>query len=208
MKVPLPPHLESLLEAARAGSADALGGLFEAFRPYLYVLAKREQRREVRSKFGDSDLVQDTFAAAYEEFQRFRGHSPDELLAWLQCILHRLSLNQINHFKQIKRDVGKERPLDGPHVRIPRRDSADDDSESPCDLSINEERRQLAWQALLRLPTKYREVVELRYRQGESFESIADRLNLTADAARKRWTRGLVMWHRAVSTLQKKPDPD
>jgi RNA polymerase sigma-70 factor, ECF subfamily len=201
-----PPHLLSLLERAQSGNTDALGALFEAFRPYLFVLAKRERRGLTRSKFGDSDLVQDTFKAAYEEFKTFRGRSADELLAWLHRILERLSLNQINHFKQVKRDVGRERPLVGPHVHVSRQCVGHEDYESPCDLSIREERLQLAWQALLRLPSKYREVIELHYRNGESFESIALRLHLTAEAARKRWTRGLVMWQRVVSQLQEKSD--
>ena len=206
MSLPFPPHLLSLLERSRSGDTDALGALFQAFRPYLFVLARRERRVVTRSKFGDSDLVQDTFKAAYEEFNAFRGRSPDELLAWLQRILERLSLNRINHFKQVKRDVAKERPLDGPHVLVSRQSFVHDDDDSPCDLSIREERLQLAWQALRRLPAKYREVIELHYRNGESFESIALRLRLTAEAARKRWTRGLVMWHRVVSKLQEKSD--
>jgi RNA polymerase sigma-70 factor (ECF subfamily) len=198
--------LLSLLERARSGDTDALGALFQAFRPYLFVLARRERRDFTRSKFGDSDLVQDTFKAAYEEFKTFRGRSADELLAWLHRILERASLNRINYLKQVKRDVGKQRPLEGPHAHIPRPGAEGEDCESPCDLSIRDERLQLAWQALRRLPAKYREVIELHYRNGESFEIIALRLRLSVEATRKRWTRGLLMWQRAVARLQEQSD--
>jgi RNA polymerase sigma-70 factor (subfamily 1) len=196
----------SLIERAQSGDIDALGTLFQAFRPYLFILAKRERRESMRSKFGDSDLVQDTFKAAYEEFKTFRGRSADELLAWLHRILERLFLNRINHFKQIKRDVGRERPLDGPHLHVSRKNVGVEVDESPCDLSIREERLQLAWQALRQLPAKYREVIERYYRSGESFEFIALRLHVSVEATRKRWTRGLLMWHRVVARLQEKSD--
>jgi RNA polymerase sigma-70 factor (ECF subfamily) len=200
MTLSLPPHLESLLENARAGSSDALGALFEQFRPFLYVLARNAQRSRLRAKYDESDLVQDTYTAAYEEFRQFRGRTPQELLAWLQRILERLSLNRINYFQQIKRDVGRELSLDGPHFEHAGGTTPDPRNETPSKAAMRKERIEVARRALLSLPARYRVIIELHLLENRNFDSIANLLDLSTDAVRKRWRRGLLLWREAVVT--------
>jgi RNA polymerase sigma-70 factor (ECF subfamily) len=200
---PLPPEWESLFDAARSGSPEALGVLLEAARPFLFVLARRRARRAVRAKIGESDLVQETLTTACREFHEFRG-SPDQLAAWLRRILENLSSNEWRYFKQIKRDVGRECPLTGPHspgVSEP----ADARAESPSEAVIRKEIREAVRRALQRLPEAYRQVLELYYRDGKSFEEIAGQLGLSVAAVRKRWLRGLPMWRAAAELELKSP---
>ncbi len=205
----LPPHLETLLESARAGSAEALGGLFKAFRPLMCVLAhrQRELHRQLGHKVGDSDLVQDTFTTALEKFDSFRGKTPEELLAWLESILRRRSLNRAHYFRQGKRDVRVECSLDHPRAGQDAADLEDPRAESPCGRLIREEQLRLIWQAFQQLPAPYREVIQLHRRNGESFEAIADCLRLSVDAVRKRYRRGVEQWHDELARLQLRGDP-
>ena len=65
-----------LLDQARAGSREALGEVLKAFE---YVLEKKARRFHrsgaLRSKWGDSDLVQSTFLDAQRSFRQFRGRT-------------------------------------------------------------------------------------------------------------------------------------
>jgi RNA polymerase sigma-70 factor (subfamily 1) len=198
----LPPHLGPLLEAARTGSPDALGKLFEALRPYLYVLARRRGRRKVQAKVGESDLVQDTLAVAYREFPDFRGQSADQFFSWLQGILRHQSLNELRYYKRVKRDVGRECPLAGPHGDGTGGEPVDVRNESPSELVIRKEAREAARRALLRVPEKYRRVLEMYYGEGKGLEAIASQLGLSMDAVRKRWVRGLPLWRAEMVALE------
>src|SRR5262249_14287737 len=76
-----------LLAAARGGSREALGEALESCRAYLLYVAQREMAPELQAKGGASDLVQETFLDAQRDFDRFRGATEEELLAWLRRLL-------------------------------------------------------------------------------------------------------------------------
>jgi RNA polymerase sigma-70 factor (ECF subfamily) len=94
------------LRAARAGSGEALGALLEAFRPYLHLIADHSGDAVPPSKDAPSDLVASAVRRAVDEFEQFRGQTPQELAGWLRGIL-------LHHIS----DVGR-------HYRAHRRDAA------------------------------------------------------------------------------------
>src|SRR5262245_63554352 len=73
-------NLGPLLSAARSGSVDALGQMLEAHRAYLLHVANQELASDLQAKGGGSDLVQETFLEAHQDFARFQGSTEDELL--------------------------------------------------------------------------------------------------------------------------------
>jgi RNA polymerase sigma-70 factor (ECF subfamily) len=82
--------VEELLKRAHQGDNRSLGQLLELYRSYLGLLARLQMQpinQAMRSKFSSSDLVQETFLHAHAAFQKFRGQTEDELLAWLRRIL-------------------------------------------------------------------------------------------------------------------------
>jgi DNA-directed RNA polymerase specialized sigma24 family protein len=111
MELPSLDHLNSLLQAARDGSSEALGELFEAFRPNLDVIVRRSRRGAFLSKFGDSDVVQAAFAQAQIKFAQFRGQDAEEFLGWLESLTGHLTADHLRVFRQAKRDAGRERLL-------------------------------------------------------------------------------------------------
>src|SRR5215831_5082709 len=92
-----------LLDAARAGSREALGRLLESCRGYLLIVANGELDADLQAKEGASDRVQGTFLEAQRDFGQFQGTNEAELLAWLR----RLLLNNIANFTRRYRSTGK-----------------------------------------------------------------------------------------------------
>lgn len=188
--------LAPCLEAARAGSTEALGHLLEMCRAYLLGIANRELESRLQAKAGASDLVQEAFLEAQRIFDRFQGQSPEELLRWLRAIL----LNKLDHlarsYRQTeKRQIAREVPLDGDSVEHGAGEVADEDRATPSQLLSAEEQRQAVLKALERLPEEYRQVILWRQWDDLPFEEIARRLGRGVDAAR-------MVWWRAIKRLQ------
>jgi RNA polymerase sigma-70 factor (ECF subfamily) len=189
-EIRVPPSGGEFLErirSARAGSAEALGQLLEECRPYLLLIANEELPDGLRGKAGASDLVQETFLQAQDNFHHFRDDGEAELLAWLRRIL----LNRVAYLKRRylgtdKRQLSREVPLaeDG----LPDVAAADP---SPSSRMAARERDDALCQALERLPADYREVLRLR-QEDLPFEEVGRRLGRSAEAARKLWARALV----------------
>jgi RNA polymerase sigma-70 factor (ECF subfamily) len=184
------------LPQARAGSREALGQVLEAYRAYLLLIANRELDPELQAKGGASDLVQQTFLEAQQAFPRFYGDSALELQAWLrQLLLHNVA-NFARHYRETnKRQLNREEPLqpETPSGAGDRGLAAD--TPSPSGKAMANEQAQDLERALERLPEDYRQVITWRYRDGCSFEEIAQRLQRSDNAVRK-------LWFRAIERLQ------
>jgi RNA polymerase sigma-70 factor (ECF subfamily) len=179
------------LEAARAGSPEALGQALEAYRRYLLLVAQRNLDPQLQAKGGASDLVQETFLEAQHDFGQFHGTTEEELLAWLR----RLLLNNLSNFARRYRDTDKRAvarelalPSDGSTAGTGGVAGPDP---TPSAMAMEREQAQALQRALTRLPAEYRRVIELRYQEGKSFEDIGRLLNKTPDAARKLWSRAM-----------------
>jgi RNA polymerase sigma-70 factor (ECF subfamily) len=191
-----------LLAAARAGSSDAVGQALEACRSYLLAVAQRELDDDLRSKGGASDLVQDTFLEAHRHFDRFHGELEVELRAWLR----RLLLNNLADFRRLyreteKRDAGREIPLGFASAGRATTEPLADSGPSPSTVVAGQEQSRQLETILRSLPDDYREVLELRHRDGRSFSEIAQAMQRTENAVRKLWARAVIRmqneWERA-----------
>src|SRR5437899_2107591 len=106
---PFGEPVERLIEAARAGSRDALGTLLQGFRGLLLAEARAQLPAELAGKVGASDLVQSTFLEAQQGFAEFRGTSEPEFRSWLCSILGNNVQNCIRAFRNTaKRDITRE----------------------------------------------------------------------------------------------------
>jgi RNA polymerase sigma-70 factor (ECF subfamily) len=193
--------LVPLLQAARYGSKDALGALFEACRDYLLLVANDQLGADIRQKAAPSDLVQQSLAEACQDFPKFTGTSDGEVLTWLRRIL----LNNITDLTRgyrgtAKREIGREVPLAGD-------DSADavvhrlaSHEPSPSALAVASEEQRLLECALARMPIHYVEVIRLRNLEYRSFPDIGAALDLSADSARKLWERAVERLARELNS--------
>lgn len=178
-------HFEGLIEAARAGSPEALGDLLQRCRRYLLLVAGHELARPLQVKEAPSDLVQDVYVDAQASFVRFHGHTQHELLAWLRGILqHRLSRTQRRYQQTNKRDLACE---------VNGNCAFQDDIQlraahlvpSPSSQAIDREREVRMLRALELLSDDYRQVIVLHHRDGVPFAEIARRMGRSEAAVRK-----------------------
>jgi RNA polymerase sigma-70 factor (ECF subfamily) len=179
------------LVAARQGSREALGQLLERCRKYLLLVANRELDPDLLAKVGPSDLVQETFLEAQQDFGRFDGGSETELLAWLRCILLNNLASVTRHYCQTDmRLLAREIPMGDPEASELRNGLEDEASSPSSHIGAQEEDAQLQ-RALGQLPLQYRQVVGWRNYDRLSFPEIGARLGCSPAAARKLWGRAI-----------------
>jgi len=179
-----------LIQAARAGSREALGNALETYRNYLLLIAERELGDDLRAKGGASDLVQEAFLEAHKDFARFQGETEADLRSWLRTLLlNRLSKFARRYRQTQKRGIGSEVPLDANQERGA---GLAGDEPTPSKMLMAGEHAQAVQLALERLPKDQREVILLRYQEQLTFEEVGRRMDRSADAARKLWWRALV----------------
>ncbi len=180
-------ELESWIAAARLGNLLALEHALMSFRDYLLLIANEEIDPALKGKEGASDLVQDTFLRALERISTYHGRSPKEWRSWLRSILIRGLANKRRHLlATAKRTVHREISVgEWAHLGVAASD------ETPSSELGRREREAAVVEALARLPERYREVVEWHQRDRLTFAEIGLRRGISAEAARKTWTRAL-----------------
>jgi RNA polymerase sigma-70 factor, ECF subfamily len=179
----------SLLAQARGGDGAALGRLVDGCRQYLLQIANQELDSEIVPKEGPSDQVQDSLLEAQRDFGGFTGRTSAELLAWLRRILINNIRDATGRHKGVaKRQLDKERPLDGLHAGAAL--ELRDDGPSPSDEMLRQERRDAVLAAVGRLSPRQQEVIRL-VQEGLSYEVIGQRLQTSGEAVRKVHVRAL-----------------
>jgi RNA polymerase sigma-70 factor (ECF subfamily) len=193
-----PTEAQDLLDAARKGSRDALGDLLQAYRPLLLMLAGDQLDPALRPKVGASDLVQQTYLDAWSGFEDFHGHTAGEFRHWLTQIIRYNACDACRRFRTTgKRQAGRELSLECACTNGIR-PGLKSGSDTPLAEALRREQREALQHALARLPEGDRLVIELRHREGLSFDDIAHRLGCTLAAARQRWLRAVELWHHTV----------
>ena len=167
----------------------------ERFRPYLHALARLQiaSRPWVASKLDASDLVQQTLLKAHKAHEQFRGHSAEELSAWLRQILTRTLANELRALGQEKRDTRTERSLeaelDASCSRLDAWLAAEKSSPSEC--AENHERVTLLAAAVSTLPDDQKRAVLSKHCHGLSLDQIAVQMQKTPAAVAGLLRRGL-----------------
>lgn len=185
-----PPETLPLIAAARVGCNQSLGELTERYRRYLLLIAHNELSPELRIKMAPSDLVQETLTHVATHFDRFTGHSEQELLAWLRRIMHFRAVHAARRFYDVSaRDLHREAPLAGGDDSgvLPVADQAP----TPLTTLLAFEELAALGNALTQLDEPSRQVILLRSVERKSFSEIGQVLACTPAAARKRWVRAV-----------------
>lgn len=183
-----PVDRQALIEAARRGDRAALGELLGELRPQLVTVAAGTVHRYLLDKTDASDIVQLGLAEACKSFADFRGHSAEELKAWLATIVRNEALNQVRFWNQERRSVRLEQSPGG-NESGSGRDPAAKDSTPSSQVARREQAEQVVAQ-LKSLPDDQRTALELRHLQGMSLQQIAEQLGRTPGAVAGLLKRG------------------
>jgi RNA polymerase sigma-70 factor (ECF subfamily) len=187
----VPDDLRGQILAARVGAVEDLTQLLEGCRPYLLLVANEELDSCLRPKVGASDLVQESVLEARKDFARFRGGTPEDLLAWLRGILRHNLADARRRFQEAAcRQLCQEEFLDAGnaaalHAKLVA------DTPSPPERAAAREQEEALEAALTRLPEDYRRVLTLRYDEAHSFQEVGAALGKSEGAAKKLWRRAV-----------------
>src|SRR5262249_30229179 len=148
---------------------------------------------ELQSKLGASDLVQETFLEAQRHLDAFRGRTREELRSWLRKILEcRLANVRRAYLATDKRAAWREVAIET--LQAGSEGSGEflaSRSPSPSHHAAQSELTEALDRALVRLPEHYRQAVAWRHQEHLSWDEIGLRMDCTADAARKVWSRAI-----------------
>ncbi len=191
-----PEALQSLILHARSGDATALGSLISGFRNYLLVIAKDRVDRRLQSKFGASDVVQESLVHAQLNFRQFGGTTVEELKAWLRTIL-------VNDIRKCHRTFATQKRSMLREISVDRESAVgrllEDTQPTPFSDALQRERVAALTQALAGLPADYQQVIQLRNMLEMDFAEIGVRMDRSPDAARKLWARAVEALRDAVA---------
>ena len=175
-----------LVSASLAGNRDAFGQIVARYQSLVCSLAYNATGSLSQSE----DLAQETFVAAWKQLAGLR--EPEKLRSWLCGIARNLILNTL-------RRQGREPS----HAA----ESIEEISEShspepqPAEHAITKEEQTILWRSLEKIPETYREPMILFYRENQSVEVVAEKLELTEDTVHQRLSRGRKLLSEEVTAF-------
>jgi RNA polymerase sigma-70 factor (ECF subfamily) len=162
----------ALVARMRAGDEDAFREFVDAYQDRIVTVVAR-----VAGSGADAeDLAQETFIKAIRNIHRFEGGSA--LFTWL----YRIAVNTARDFLASRRRRPSV-PLEGEHGL--REDPADP-HDTPPDALLRRERQRAVHAALELLPEPFRTTLILRDLEGNSYEEVADILDISIGTVESR----------------------
>lgn len=163
------------VEALKNGNERAFRCLFEQEKERL----SRFVTKIVNDRDEADNIVQETFAEAFRQIDRFRGDS--KVSTWLFSIARHLAYGYLRKSK-------RHNYLEHETIEFLDADQGGAESETQ-DIVEGEERRRIVYDAMEDLPDHYRRVVQLRDLEEQSTAEAAKELGLTEVNVRVRLHR-------------------
>ena len=166
--------------------AEALDSLYrEHSRQLLIFFARRTMDAETAT-----DLVAETFAAAFRDRRQFRGSTGEEAVGWIFGIA-RHQLSSFYRRGSVERDAMRR-------LSVERRDLTGEELERIEELAGIAALRERVRERLLELDAPDQEILRLRIVEERDYDEIAAALDIKEDAVRARVSRALKRLRRLV----------
>lgn len=170
-----PNNDADLVRSSLAGNRDAFEEIVARYQTLICTLTY-----SAIGNLGQSeDLAQETFITAWSQLAELR--EPEKLRSWLCGIARNLANNS-------RRKQNREPS----HAAEPIENITDNHSQEPLPLehTISNEEQEILWRSLEKIPETYREPLVLFYREHQSVETVAEKLELSTDTVHQRLSRG------------------
>ena len=182
------------LRAAQGGDKDAIGRFYDAHVDGLYAFVFY---RVGRDQTLAEDVVQETFATALSrktEYDPERG----SVGSWLTV----LSRNVIrDHMRDHKRSDDFQAAWERIDATLAQTFAAMAERPLPGDVLERAETRDLVHMAVANLPEQYRIVLNRKYVDGESLETLSGELGISIDATKSLLARARRAFRETFATL-------
>ncbi len=166
---------EQLVEWSLTGDRDAFGRIVERYQALVCSITYGATGSLSLSE----DIAQETFVTAWRKLEGLSDAT--KLRAWLCGIARNLVNNSLRR--------GQREPVLGAD-RLESMHEPSSPDPSPSAQAVSREEEAILWRALERIPDSYREPLVLFYREQQSVERVAQKLELTEDAVKQRLSRG------------------
>lgn len=177
---------EDLAASAQRGDLRAYESLVERYQRFVFrVLWSRTgfSREDVE------DLTQDTFVRAWERLDTYDPNRPFK--AWVTRIAANVAIDR--HRSNLRRPSTVEFTV--------AESAVVSESPDPASATISDDRRRHLLLRVKELPNLYREVIVLRFLEEQSYEEIAEALDMPLGSVKTRIFRGREL-------LKQSLDPD
>ncbi|MBY0433651.1 MAG: RNA polymerase sigma factor [Cyclobacteriaceae bacterium] len=166
---------EELVNAIRKDDRHALGELYNRY----YKKVFHKSYSFTKNQEEAFDLAQEALMKAFDNLHSFKGES--SFSTWLYTITHRhclaaLKKNGRHQFQALEENVTSE-------------DDTYDLSPVAEESSDRSEQELIMYSLINALPEKERNLLNLKYLQGESIEALQTQLNVSASAIKMRLKR-------------------
>jgi len=169
-------HSDDLLKLCiKEGNEKAFATFFYAYKDklfsFLFQITKSENKAE--------DLVQDVFMKIWQT--RDTLSTIDNLNAYIFKIAQNAAVDQL-------RKMAKDILL----ITETLTDNETADSESPSELLLNKELKELIDNAIEQLPAQQKKIFIMRWIEGLSHEEIAHKMNISVSTAQNHMRQALI----------------
>lgn len=184
-------NLETLLDQARAGSAEAFCAVGQILEARLY----RQAVALCRSEDLAEDLVAETLVEAWRSLARFDRSC--RFTTWLYAILlHRLQ--KAVRSARCRPPSASSMPTSAESAALPRSPSTDGSTPGP-DVVMDRRENEIRWRtAIAALPEAHQKVILLRFYEDASLSEIAAALGIALGTVKSRL-------HHALERLRREP---
>jgi len=172
-------EIEGFVERAKRGDKRAFGRLVDEYKDKIYSYVSRM----LGDPYEAEDVTQEAFVRAYRSLPRFRGAS--SFHTWLYRIASNLAIDVVR--RRRRNDVSAfslDEPLESDDGEYEREIA--DDSGGPEDATGTRETQVAVRRAIMDLPEKLRDVMILYELQGETYEDIAEILDVPLGTVKSR----------------------
>lgn len=174
-----PPHLDSLVDDARAGSPEAFGELWQRLSPKVAGYARG------RGVADPADFTSEVFLAAFQRIQAFSGDGA-AFQRWLFTIAHHRAVDDLRRRNRRGLEVVYEPEAD------PRRSPS---AEARALARLGD---AAALELLSDMPDDQRNVILLRVVADLSVAEVAEMLDRSPDAVRQLQRRAVARLKRRI----------
>lgn len=175
---------QSLIRRVRSGDAAAAAELVKQYESELRIIARvKLNDPRMRQKFDSMDICQSILGNFFFRASagQFEIDTPEELMKLLATMIRNKVTDHARRQKSNRRDI--RRVADSPVDEL----SVAATQDTPSQIVAA---RELAHRAFERLSAEERQIIERRT-NGESWEQIANDLNASPEAIRKKMTRAI-----------------